>query len=443
MSAYSLQFPTSPWPVTIAQWLQQLRLSHVQSSKVLADVEGSFAPTTTISEIQAQQVSQLPASEKKPAVIRVLQVVNGEHYAGAERVQDLLALSLPKQQVQVGFACVKPNRFPDERQCQKTPLWSIAMSNRIDLRPVWSLVKLIHHEQIQILHSHNARAALIAALAAWWTNIPFVHHVHGQTQVEVGQRWWTRCNAWLEQQVLKRASAIIAVSQSVAASIPDSVGCYDKTFVIPNGVPAVTIPKKLCPLSIPTVGFIAWLRPRKGLETLLESASLLKRAGRPCRLRIVGRFDDPAYEQEIKKLARDYQLEELIDWRGFCQNVAAELATMDLLAFPSILPEGMPMVVLEALSMGVPVIGSRVAGVTDVIQHERNGWLVEPQNSVDLAEAITTLGMQPKLWQQLRQAGIDSHREHYSDQVMAQRVAALYRRVIEQQTQTDETQHAE
>ncbi len=79
MSAYSLQIPTNRWPVTVKQWLQ--RFMRVQSSEVLADVAGSFAPITTISEIQAQQESQLPASEKKPAVVRVLQVVNGEHYA--------------------------------------------------------------------------------------------------------------------------------------------------------------------------------------------------------------------------------------------------------------------------------------------------------------------------------------------------------------------------
>ncbi len=51
-------------------------------------------------------------SDHRETALRVLHVVNGEHYAGAERVQDWLALSLPKLGIDVAFACIKPDRFP-------------------------------------------------------------------------------------------------------------------------------------------------------------------------------------------------------------------------------------------------------------------------------------------------------------------------------------------
>ncbi|HEY2148536.1 MAG TPA: hypothetical protein VGH32_11400 [Pirellulales bacterium] len=69
------------------------------------------------------------------AAVRVLHIINGEHYAGAERVQDQLALRLPEFGYEVGFACVKPNRFAKMRSAQASPLVAIPMRSRLDLRP--------------------------------------------------------------------------------------------------------------------------------------------------------------------------------------------------------------------------------------------------------------------------------------------------------------------
>src|SRR5688572_4459141 len=64
-----------------------------------------------------------------PAVglIRVLHVINGEHYSGAERVQDLLAEALPDLGFEVGFACVKPGRFPEARRYRDARLYEMPM----------------------------------------------------------------------------------------------------------------------------------------------------------------------------------------------------------------------------------------------------------------------------------------------------------------------------
>ncbi len=72
-------------------------------------------------------------SDHRVRTLRVLHVVNGEHYAGAERVQDWLALSLPKLGIDVAFACVKPNRFPIARRCQSTPLTPVPMRTALRL----------------------------------------------------------------------------------------------------------------------------------------------------------------------------------------------------------------------------------------------------------------------------------------------------------------------
>ncbi len=77
--------------------------------------------------------------------LRVLHVVNGEHYAGAERVQDLLAARLPEVGVEVAFACLKPNRFP---RCgtAKPRRGEFADALTVRFAPAWRLARMIRQE---------------------------------------------------------------------------------------------------------------------------------------------------------------------------------------------------------------------------------------------------------------------------------------------------------
>jgi hypothetical protein len=108
---------------------------------------------------------------RAPAV-RVLHVINGEHYAGAERVQDYLALRLPDYGFKVGFACLKPDRFALMRQSQEALLYAVPMRSRLDLRPARRLAKLIRREGYAIVHTHSPRTAFVGSLAALLSRVP-------------------------------------------------------------------------------------------------------------------------------------------------------------------------------------------------------------------------------------------------------------------------------
>ncbi len=363
--------------------------------------------------------------------IKVLHVINGEHYAGAEKVQDLLALRLSDYGFDVGFACIKPQQFAEMRQSQEVPLYEIAMRNRLDLRPAWQLARLVRRGGYQLLHTHTPRTALVGHLAARWANVPMVHHAHGQTAVEVDRHLWNRFNALVERTSLRRAARVIAVSQSTVRylrrqGIPDRV-----ISVIPNGVPS---PGDLSPRPPPqgnwTIGTVALFRPRKGTETLLEALAILRARDLPVSLRAVGRFETDDYAAEVKSRVHDLGLESAVHWCGFSKNVNRELEQIDLLVLPSLLAEGLPMVVVEAMAAGVPVVGSRVDGITDVIRHEQDGLLVEPGNAVELADQIARVIHGQVDWCELRRQAAVRHRECFSDCAMAQRVADTYREVL-------------
>jgi phosphatidyl-myo-inositol alpha-mannosyltransferase len=398
-----------------------------------------MAATTSLPEpdvdLQVAPVSpgaKLPASAPRPRkTIRVLHVINGEHFAGAERVQDLLALRLPDYGIEVGFACVKPGCFPAARRSQSTPLANFPMRSRFDLPAAWRLARLIRNGKFDLVHTHTPRTALVGNIAARLTGRPLVHHVHGQTVSEIGRGWLARTSARVEKFSLANAAAVIAVSPSAADYIERWGVPFDRIEVIPNGVPGrVQLAQRPRPNGDWTIGTIALFRPRKGLEVLLEAIAALHERGLPIRLRAVGGFETADYEQQIHRRVAELGIVRHIDWRGFQQNIDDELNAMNLMVLPSLLPEGMPMVVLEAMAAGVPPIGSRVEGIADVIEHAVNGLLAPPGDSVALADTIASVINGRHDWQSLRRSAIAAHAARYSDRSMAAAVAEVYRKAI-------------
>ncbi|HEX4000246.1 MAG TPA: glycosyltransferase [Pirellulales bacterium] len=365
------------------------------------------------------------------ARVRVLHLINGEHYAGAERVQDLLALRLPEFGVDPELACLKPGRFPILRRSQFTPLHEMPMRGRFDLRPARRLAQLLRDEGFDLLHTHTPRAALVGHLAARLSGVPMVHHVHGQTATEVRRRWWTGLMARVERMCVARAAAVIAVSPSAARYIASHGVAESRLHVVPNGVPSHdTLSDRPLPSGEWTLGTIALFRPRKGLETVLHAIGLLRRRGFAVRLRAVGSFETLEYRDEVLRYATELDVAADVDWLGFQSDIDRQLAKMDLLVFPSVLAEGLPMVPLEAMAAGVPIVASRVDGVTDLVRDGIEGLLCRPGDAEDLADAVARFVRGESDWHVMRQRAYRRQKDDFSDRAMAATIAQLYHDVI-------------
>jgi glycosyltransferase involved in cell wall biosynthesis len=120
---------------------------------------------------------------------------------------------------------------------------------------------------------------------------------------------------------------------------------------------------------------------------------------------------DPLREQ-----AKVLKLGDHVEFAGF-QPLDGVLALMDrakLFVFPSF-GEGMPRVLLEALARGLPVVISDVGGVSGLIEHGRNGWLVPPGDPEALSSAIRNGAADPSTWERVSEAGLETAREHTMD----------------------------
>lgn len=387
--------------------------------------------STLLAQPPAAGTSATPERAHPRRTHKVLHVMNGEVYGGAERTLDHLAEHLGRFGFEAAFACIKPGLFPRVRHARLATLYELPMRHRADLRPVGSLVRIIREKGYRLVYAHTARSVLMASLASKIAGVPLVYHVQSPTSRDTTNRWKNRVNALIERLSLTRASALMAVSESMAEHVRRQGFAEEMISVVPNGVPCrEPVPARNPAKAAWTLGTVALLRPRKGVEVLLRALAILRSEGLPVRLRAAGPFETPEYERQMKGLTEELGLCPFVDWTGFTRDVDAELAQMDLFVLPSLFGEGLPLVVLEAMAAGVPVVASRVEGTPEAIRDGREGLIFEPGDPQDLAAKLKRIIGGELDWHALRASALMRHAERFSDVHMAAGVAEIYRRVL-------------
>lgn len=322
---------------------------------------------------------------------KVLHLINGEFYAGAERVQDILALGLPVFGWDVEFFQLKAGRFSELRK-SKCPIHAGYMRSRVDLKVVSALIKIIKARNIRILHTHTVRSLMLGVIASRICKLPLVHHCHSSEVISSKAGIIDYINKLVEKVTLAAFPDVIVAVSSGAERYLNSVGVGSaKVALICNGVPDCALAEvKLADSNHGLFEFacVALFRERKGLETLLEAAGILKQMGESFRISLVGSFETPEYFDAIKDRIFSLNLQDIVVIEGFCSNVPERVSQSNALVFPSVRSEGLPMALLEAMSVGLPIIASRVDGVTDAITDGVNGVLVTPGDAKQLAKIM-------------------------------------------------------
>jgi glycosyltransferase involved in cell wall biosynthesis len=136
----------------------------------------------------------------------------------------------------------------------------------------------------------------------------------------------------------------------------------------------------------PTVVFVGNLKPVKGLDNLITAVSLLRGRGSDVRLHLVGRGP---LEAGLRRKTTESGLERIVRFEGERSpgEVARWMNAADVLCLPSV-SEGVPNVLLEAMSCGTPVVASRVGGVPEIVESKKCGFLLDPGDPEALAVVL-------------------------------------------------------
>ncbi|GAB4185795.1 MAG: hypothetical protein Kow00108_23220 [Calditrichia bacterium] len=133
------------------------------------------------------------------------------------------------------------------------------------------------------------------------------------------------------------------------------------------------------------IGYVNQLKRAKGPITLLKAASLLK--GKPIKFVLVGSGPD---EMMLKEMVNSSGIQDHVIFTGFSSAVPEDMAGFDIGVLPSF-SEGFPNVLIEMMSLGLPVIATKVGGIPEAIRHGENGLLFEPGDAKELAKLIDQL----------------------------------------------------
>ncbi len=203
-------------------------------------------------------------------------------------------------------------------------------------------------------------------------------------------------------QVLLMASLdasyfVLAISESIRKELVEVYNIRpEKVLVYKYKVSDIFDPnvpndlKKTLNPSGPVVLTICRINPQKGLEYLVKASQAVVKKVPNVRFVVRAYASEVEYKRSLLKLITDCNMQDhfkIIEEFSPYEEIPQYMAASDVFVLPSI-SEGLPVVILEAMACGVPVIGTKIGGISDVVINEYNGLLVEPKDVQGLADAI-------------------------------------------------------
>lgn len=147
--------------------------------------------------------------------------------------------------------------------------------------------------------------------------------------------------------------------------------------------------------SSPVLGSIGSMENRKGQIVILQAVKLLLEAGKLPNIHVMFVGEGPD-EEMLKAVTKAYKLVEHVTFFPFTNEPNYVFERIDILAFPSFYKEGLPNVLLEAMSMKIPVISTEITGIPEVVFNGETGFLTDVGNVEQFAEAIEKIAKNPQ-----------------------------------------------
>ena len=354
----------------------------------------------------------------------------GEVY-GAERVIFNLASEQVKNNIDAEVIYFKRpggNSFLNLLNNHSIPVRTIDSKGKIDMDAFITLWRICWRAAPHILHSHGYKGDIYTAILRKFTNkYKIISTKHGSTESSSKIRIYE----YLGDNSLKFFDKVIAVSNFTKKRLIEKHIPEEKIEVIHNGVDISLYHRKAegklrTELGLPPksklIGFIGRFGPEKGIIYLLEAARILCRKKEGVYFVLVG---DGQLREEAEAFISSNKMKDRIIMLGWRNDATDLLADMDALLLPS-LTEGTPMVILESMSLGVPVIASDVGGISEVVDNLKTGLLIKPRDPQAIADAVSYLIGNRDLAENISQNSIRQVETRFSAQRMSEQYEQTY-----------------
>lgn len=301
----------------------------------------------------------------------------------------------------------------------------------VNPKVLYDLWNLGRKYKVELIHSHGKGAGIYSRPVGLLLGKPVIHTLHG-IHYQAYRPIYRRVYLTLEKILGFSTTKFVNVSNG-EKDLAVELGLYspDKAVVIYNGVvvPEAKNPQTLrqkLGLSGTVLINVARFNVQKGHEYLLSALPKIAASTPNVKLVMLG---DGERLNEIKQLAKKLEVEKYCNFAGFQSNVIEYLQAGDV-CISSSLWEGLPISLLEAMSVRLPVVATDVVGNNEIVEDQKTGLLAEPRNSEDLAKKVILMLSDKNLKDRLSNSGYERIKERFSLEQMIRKTESLYQEVL-------------
>jgi len=310
--------------------------------------------------------------------------------------------------------------------------YDLKMRGPFDVTIIFKLLRLINKERIHIMHTYLYHTNILGRVMGWVTRVPVI--ISTQRSTDPWRKWYHRA---LDRITARLCDVII--SNSIAGKerlIKKEKIKEDKIIIINNGIekafpcdmPMLHRLKEQCGIlaDSPVIGTVSNLKPAKGLRYLLQAFKYISEKNNKAKLVIVGYGE---LYNELEQYAEDLGVLHNVRFTGFQSNAIDYISFFDVFVISS-LWEGTPVSLLEAMSLGKPVVATDVGGVAEVVKSGEDGVLVKPRNARLLADTIIEIMSNKTMRKELGENAARKIEQKFNTVDMVKNTEVLYESII-------------
>ena len=375
---------------------------------------------------------------KKPSV-KVLHLIDSGGLYGAENVVLNLSWGLEKLNCQsvVGCFAYKGKTHPEVgMKAESLGLENVffELQNKVDLTCALKVAAYCKRANVSIVHSHGYKPSLICMLMSAFYRIPYIITCH---------LWYTdnarlKLYTFLEKISMFFAKKVIGVSDEIVADLAKAGVQPTKLTVIDNGIDTEVLQtsRQYDELALRqelgllkdtfVIGSLGRLTQQKDYPTLLQAAAELLKERRDVEFIVAGEGE---LQSELVALSHTLGIQNKFHFVGFRNDKEDLLKLIEVFVLTS-LDEGLPIALLEAMAVKIPVVVTKVGGIPKVVKHGENGMLIEKGDFFQLKEDLVALMDDRHLREDLGTKGHEIVVQKFSIAQMTKKYLGVYQQTL-------------
>ncbi len=311
-----------------------------------------------------------------------------------------------------------------------------------DFLATWKLCRMMKAGQYIIVHTHSSKAGILGRLAARLAGVPIiVHTVHGWSfhdHMNARLRW---VYVMMEKLAASISDMMIVVTErDIQKGLNEGIGRPDLYRLIRSAIPLAdfdpervdrtTIRQELgIPLNVPVLGNVGRFSPQKNPLDWVRVAAKVAQAIPACHFLLVG---DGPLRGEVERQLKTDGLENHFILTGIRRDIPRMMSAMDVFLLTS-LWEGLPRVIPQAMSMGVPVVANRADGTIEAIHQGETGYLSDPGNLDEMTEYCIKLLSEKEYRKEISRKGQIFAKNEFGLKHMISQIEELYENLLAKQ----------